>query len=138
LASLARRGARDDAVKVVRDLTDGVGVDVSFEALGRAETFVQASEMLRDGGRMVAIGIAPGTTTAPLEITRLVRRSQRVIGSYGGRTRLDMPAVLDLAARGVIRAEDVVTRSYTLDEVDTAYKALAAGQIAGRAIVRVA
>ncbi len=131
-------GARDDAVKVVRELTNGVGVDVSFEALGRAETFVQASEMLRDGGRMVAIGIAPGTTTAPLEITRLVRRSQRVIGSYGGRTRVDMPAVLGLAARGVIRAEDVVTRTFALDEVDAAYKALAAGQIAGRAIVRVA
>ena len=131
-------GARDDAVKAVRELTGGVGVDVSFEALGRAQTFVQASEMLRDGGRMVAIGIAPGTTTAPLEITRLVRRSQRVIGSYGARTRVDMPAVLGLAARGVIRAEDVVTRTFALDDVDAAYKALAAGQIAGRAIVRVA
>ena len=131
-------GARDDAVKAVRDMTGGVGVDVSFEALGRAETFVQASEMLRDGGRMVAIGIAPGATTAPLEITRLVRRSQRVIGSYGARTRVDMPTVLELAGRGVIRAEDVVTRTFALDEVDAAYKALAAGQIAGRAIVRVA
>jgi succinate semialdehyde reductase (NADPH) len=131
-------GARENAVQAVRELTGGVGVDVSFEALGRAETFVQASEVLRDGGRMVAIGIAPGTTAAPLEITRLVRRSQRVIGSYGARTRVDMPAVLGLAARGAIRAEDVVTRSYTLEQVDEAYKTLAAGQINGRAIVRVA
>lgn len=131
-------GARENPVQAVRELTGGVGVDVSFEALGRAETFVQASEVLRDGGRMVAIGIAPGTTTAPLEITRLVRRSQRVIGSYGARTRVDMPAVLSLAARGAIRAEDVVTRSYSLEQVDEAYKTLAAGQINGRAIVRVA
>jgi S-(hydroxymethyl)glutathione dehydrogenase/alcohol dehydrogenase len=130
-------GAREDAVKAVRELTGGSGVDVSFEALGRAETFVQASEMLRDGGRMVAIGIAPGTTTAPLEITRLVRRSQRVIGSYGARTRTDMPAVLDLAARGAIKAEDVVTERFPLDQVDAAYRKLAAGQIAGRAIVQI-
>src|SRR5205807_10321806 len=120
-------GAREDAVAAVRALTGGQGVDVSFEAIGRAETFIQASEVLRDGGRMVAIGIAPGTTTAPLEITRLVRRSQRVIGSYGARTRVDMPAVLALAGRGVLRPEDVVSRTYTLDEVDTAYKTLAAG-----------
>jgi S-(hydroxymethyl)glutathione dehydrogenase/alcohol dehydrogenase len=84
---------------------------------------------------MVAIGIAPGTTTAPLEITRLVRRSQRVIGSYGARTRNDMPQVLQLAARGVFRPEDVVTRHYPLDQVDAAYKALARGEIAGRAII---
>jgi succinate semialdehyde reductase (NADPH) len=131
-------GAREDAVKTVRELTGGLGVDVSFEALGRAETFVQASEVLRDGGRMVAIGIAPGTTTAPLEITRLVRRSQRVIGSYGARTRSDMPQVLSLAARGILRPEDVVTRTYSLEEVDAAYQTLGAGQINGRAIVRVA
>jgi len=108
---------------------------VAFEALGRAETFIQASEVLRDGGRMVAIGIAPGTTTAPLEITRLVRRSQRVIGSYGARTRSDMPRVLDLAARGIFRPEDVVTRRYHLEQVDEAYKSLARGEINGRAIV---
>jgi S-(hydroxymethyl)glutathione dehydrogenase/alcohol dehydrogenase len=128
-------GARDNVVSTVRELTGGTGVDVAFEALGRAETFIQASEVLRDGGRMVAIGIAPGTTTAPLEITRLVRRSQRVIGSYGARTRTDMPRVLDLAARGVFRPEDVVTRRYHLEQVDEAYTSLARGQIAGRAII---
>ena len=128
-------GSRDNVVATVRELTGGVGVDVAFEALGRAETFIQASEVLRDGGRMVAIGIAPGTTTAPLEITRLVRRSQRVIGSYGARTRHDMPQVLQLAARGIFRPEDVVTRRYPLEEVDNAYKALARGEIAGRAII---
>jgi len=128
-------GARDNVVATVRELTGGNGVDVAFEALGRAETFIQASEVLRDGGRMVAIGIAPGTTTAPLEITRLVRRSQRVIGSYGARTRTDMPHVLDLAARGIFRPEDVVTRRYHLEQVDEAYTALARGQIAGRAII---
>jgi len=130
-------GARDgsNVVATVRELTGGNGVDVAFEALGRAETFIQASEVLRDGGRMVAIGIAPGTTTAPLEITRLVRRSQRVIGSYGARTRADMPRVLDLAARGVFRPEDVVTRRYHLEQVDEAYRALARGEINGRAII---
>jgi succinate semialdehyde reductase (NADPH) len=130
-------GSKEHAVEAVRALTGGVGVDVSFEALGRAETFIQASEVLRDGGRMVAIGIAPGTTTAPLEITRLVRRSQRVIGSYGARTRTDMPQVLNLAARGIFRPEDVVTRRFELAEVDQAYQLLSAGQIVGRAIVQI-
>jgi S-(hydroxymethyl)glutathione dehydrogenase/alcohol dehydrogenase len=123
-----------DPVGRLLELTDG-GVDVAFEALGRAETFQQAVAVLRDGGRMVAIGIAPVGEQAGVEITRLVRRGLRVAGSYGGRPRVDMPAVLDLIERGVFRPADSVTRRFALEEADAAYKALDAREIVGRAIV---
>lgn len=128
-------GAEEDPVSRVKELTDGEGVDVAFEALGRPETFAQAVGMLRDGGRMVAVGIAPGKTTAPVEITQLVRRSQRIIGSYGARTRTDMPEILSLVARGFLNPQATVTRKFSLDEADTAYKALDRGEISGRAVV---
>jgi S-(hydroxymethyl)glutathione dehydrogenase/alcohol dehydrogenase len=140
---IARRvGATDvvnsrtvNAAERVRELTDGRGVDVAFEALGRPETFTQALEIIGDGGRMVAVGIAPGKTTAPVEITRLVRRGLKIIGSYGARTRADMPEILRLAARGTFRPEAVVTTRFPLAEADAAYNALARGDIVGRAIV---
>ena len=71
--------------------------------------------MIRDGGRMVAVGIAPGKTTAPVEITRLVRRELRIIGSYGARTRSDMPEIIRLAAQGIFRPETMVTQRFSLD-----------------------
>jgi len=128
-------GAAEDPVARVRDLTEGEGVDVAFEALGLSQTFVQAAEMLRDAGRMVAVGIAPGKTTAPVEITRLVRRSQRIIGSYGARTRADMPEILSLSARGFFDPKQMVTQKLSLEEVDSAYRALDRGEIVGRAVV---
>jgi len=128
-------GATTDVVKQVRELTDGSGVDVAFEVLGRPETFTQAFEIIRDGGRMVAVGIAAGKTAAPVEITRLVRRGLRIIGSYGARTRADMPEVIRLAARGMFRPETMVTRRFPLSEADAAYQALNRGEIVGRAIV---
>jgi succinate semialdehyde reductase (NADPH) len=134
-ATDAVNGRNGDPIAAVRDIAGGEGVDVAFEALGRSETFVQAFEMVRDGGRMVAVGIAPGKTAAPVEITRLVRRSLRLIGQYGARTRSDMPQVLDLAARGLIGPERVVSRRFKLDEVDAAYQALNRGEILGRAVV---
>ena len=73
------------------ELTGG-GADVVFEVLGSERTFTQALAMVRDGGRLVAVGIAPAGVTAPVEITRLVRRSIHVVGSYGARIRADMPA----------------------------------------------
>ncbi len=128
-------GSEEDAVERVMELTDGEGVDVAFEALGRPETFTQATKMIRDEGRMVAVGIAPGTTTAPVEITQLVRRSQRIIGSYGARTRTDMPEVLSLAARGLLEPQNTVTQKFSLEDTDAAYKMLDRGEIVGRAII---
>ena len=124
-----------NASERVRELTDGRGVDLAFEVLGRPETFTQAFEILADGGRMVAVGIAPGRTTAPVEITRLVRRGLRIIGSFGARTRADMPEVVRLAARGMFKTEGIVTKRFSLDDVDAAYSALGRGEIIGRAIV---
>ena len=66
-------GSEEDAVERVMELTDSEGVDVAFEALGSPETFAQAVGMLRVSGRMVAVGIAPGGSTASVEIFPLVR-----------------------------------------------------------------
>jgi succinate semialdehyde reductase (NADPH) len=124
-----------DITKQVFDLTGGRGVEVAFEVLGRPETFAQAVDVLGDGGRMIAVGIAAGRTTAPVEITRLVRRGLQIIGSYGARTRADMPEILRLAALGTFRLEMQVTRRYSLAESNAAYQALSRGEITGRAVV---
>ncbi len=127
--------AHEDAVAAVSRLTAGRGVDVAIEALGRPETVVNAFMMTRDGGRMVVIGIAPGTTTAGIEITRLVRRGIQLMGSYGSRVRTDLPEVLALAARQQVSVSQPITRRYRLEQADEAYAALNRGEIIGRAIV---
>jgi S-(hydroxymethyl)glutathione dehydrogenase/alcohol dehydrogenase len=124
-----------DPVSRVVELTGGRGVDVAFEALGRPETFLQAVEMLCDGGRMVAVGIAAGDAAVAVPITRLVRRSLRLTGSYGARTRSDMPRILHLAAAGVLQPKRTVTRHYRLEEAVEAYAALDRGEVVGRAVV---
>jgi succinate semialdehyde reductase (NADPH) len=127
--------ATADPVAEVLALTGGHGVDVALEALGRPETVVNAFMMTRDGGRVVVIGIAPGRTTAGIEITRLVRRGIQLMGSYGSRVRTDMPAVLGLAAHGHVSPSRPITRRYPLQQADDAYAALKRGEIVGRAIL---
>lgn len=134
-ATHAVNAAREDAVDRVRTLAGGTGVDVAFEALGRPETFTQALAMLRDGGRLVAVGIAAGDAAARVPITHLVRRGLQVTGSYGARTRTDMPEVLALAEAGVLRPERAVSRRFPLEAADEAYRLLAGGGIVGRAVI---
>lgn len=124
-----------DAREEVLKLTGGKGVDVAFEALGIPATWKTALDVLADGGRMVPIGLGAGVQTAEVEINRTVRRSQSILGSYGARTRQDLPAVVDLAARGVINYKDVVSRRFPLEEAGEGYEALRNRQIQGRAVV---
>ena len=128
-------GSTEDVGARIRDLTDGRGVDVSFEALGRPETFVQATSIVRAGGRSVMVGIAAAGATAPVEITPLVRRGVSIIGSYGASTRADLPEVIALARSGAVDVSRSVTRRYRLDQAAEAYDALNRGEIVGRAIV---
>lgn len=123
-----------DPVAAVIEFSGG-GVDVCFEAIGLARTFVQATEMVCDGGRMVAVGIGARDATAPIEITRTVRRVITVMGSYGGRARVDMPEVLRLAEAGQINPQLAVTQTFALDHAQEAYDLLDRGQIEGRAVI---
>ncbi|WP_420752614.1 zinc-binding dehydrogenase [Rhodococcus sp. O3] len=124
-----------DPVEAIRELTGGTGVRVAFEALGRADTFATALNVLDDGGRAVVVGIAPAGSTGEIDLARLVRRKLEIRGSYGARARTDMPALLAMVAAGTVRPESVITRRYAIDDVDEAYRALGRGEIVGRAII---
>ena len=84
---------------------------------------------------MPSPGIAPTGMRAPVEITRVVRRSLQVVGSYGSRVRSDVPRLLSLVESGVLAPTESVTRRYALKEAPAAYEALDRREIVGRAIV---
>ncbi|MBR9909508.1 MAG: quinone oxidoreductase [Gammaproteobacteria bacterium] len=52
--------SREDVASNVRDLTDGVGVDVVFDSVGK-NTFMASLDSLKRRGLMVCVGTASGT-----------------------------------------------------------------------------
>lgn len=103
-------GLEGDPAAQIRGLTGGKGVDVAFEALGRPDTVITAFDAVREGGKVVVVGLAPTSVAAPVEITRLVRRSVSMLGSFGARMRSDVPDLIGLVARGAIRTQQLVTQ----------------------------
>src|SRR4029079_17291315 len=53
-------------VQQIMDLTDGRGVDVAIEALGRQETFEGALRVLRPGGTLSSLGVYSSDLRIPL------------------------------------------------------------------------
>ncbi|MDR0627698.1 MAG: zinc-binding dehydrogenase [Bifidobacteriaceae bacterium] len=133
-ATAAVNSRSTEAVQAVQDLTSG-GVDAVVEAVGRGETIAQGVAMVREGGRVVPVGLAGPSATADIPITHLVRRKVQVMGSFGARPRIDMPAVLKLAASGAIDFTSTVTRRYRFQDAGQAYQDLDRGEVIGRAII---
>jgi succinate semialdehyde reductase (NADPH) len=128
--------SREDPVARILALTGGRGVDVAFEALGRPETLGYAMDAVGRGGKVVAIGLPPGAgVTFPVEISKLVRREIKLIGSYGGRPSSDMPELMELVESGQVDIEQTVTRRYPLERVNEAFDALRRGEVVGRSVV---
>lgn len=130
-------GSGTDPVAAIRELTDGRGVDVAFEAIGRPVTFRQAGEVCADGGAAVMVGIAPTGALGEVEITRLVRRKLRLLGSFGGRPQEDLPVLMAMAAEGRIDLAGEVSEHVPLEGVDDVFTRLRRGEILGRAVVDV-
>ncbi|BBM98128.1 succinate semialdehyde reductase (NADPH) [Marchantia polymorpha subsp. ruderalis] len=125
----------ESVVDRIREITGGRGVDIAIEALGNPKTFIQATQAVRDGGRAVMVGLAPAGVTAGVDISKLVRRKVKIIGSYGGRARQDLPTIITLAEMGFLKIESAVTKICSLEEADATYAAMDKGEITGRAVV---
>ena len=121
---------------LVGALTDGRGADVAVDTAGMPGVVAQAYDAVRRGGTVVAVGIPPVGATADLPGPGLPREEKVVTGSFYGscRPQADMPLVLDLFMEGRLPLDRLVTRAYGLDEVNEAFAAMNAGEVA-RAVV---
>jgi S-(hydroxymethyl)glutathione dehydrogenase/alcohol dehydrogenase len=124
-------------VKALRELTDGRGVDYAFEAIGRKQTIEQAYASVRRGGTCVVIGIGPRTETVELNVFMLPVLEKRLLGCwYGGaRVHRDLPRLLALYEEGTLLLDELVTRTYALDEINQAFADMEAGANARGLIV---
>jgi S-(hydroxymethyl)glutathione dehydrogenase/alcohol dehydrogenase len=121
-----------DVASDIRGLAGGRGADYAFDTAGAPGLVAIAYDSVRPGGTVVSVGIPPEGAEARLPASRLPREEKVVMGSlYGScRPHIDMPRVLDLYMAGQLDLDRLVTRTYGLDEVNEAFAAMNAGEVA--------
>ncbi len=114
--------AQEDAGKAIRALTDGVGVDLALEFVGRPETVRQTVKVLGRGGRAVVVGVGPGQPELP-PLVSFVGKENALIASFG-MDRRDMEDVLELIASGRLDLSDSVTARLPLSGINEGLRRL--------------
>jgi alcohol dehydrogenase len=112
---------REDAVAIVMDLTDGLGADVVFEAVGVPEAFELAVQLVRPGGRVANIGVHGRSATLHLESlwSRDVTITTGLVDTY------TIPQLMRLVSSGRLDPTVFATHHFALADTMAAYDTFA-------------
>jgi alcohol dehydrogenase len=112
---------REDPRPLIMELTEGLGADVTIEAVGIAETFELAVALARPGGRIANIGVHGHPVTLHLE-EQWIRNITITTGLADTYT---IPMLLRLIAGNRMQPGRFITHEFDLDDFPKAYETFA-------------
>ncbi|MGH7336672.1 MAG: zinc-binding dehydrogenase, partial [Myxococcota bacterium] len=119
----------DDVVGRCRALTNGIGVDYAFDAVGAAALLQAGIAAARKGGTIVIVGavpIAQPVTISPVALFGL--QEKKLIGCILGscNSQRDVPRMISLWRAGKLDLEAMITARYPLARINDALDELRA------------
>jgi S-(hydroxymethyl)glutathione dehydrogenase/alcohol dehydrogenase len=126
-----------DPTEAIQALTDGVGVDYAFEAVGNARVMEQVFGSLAKRGVAVYVGMPAYREKTQVSLPVVPFFGERwVTGSYYGSANLrrDIPRLVDLYLGGKLDLDALVARRYPLARINDAFADLVGGK-PGRGII---
>ncbi len=118
----------EDLAARVREMTGGVGADITICANPVAATQTQAVEITRKAGRVVLFGGLPKTSPMASLNSNLIHYGEiEVVGSFSYHPTYHALA-LDLLQRRLIPADRLITHTFNLDEIGRAFETAASGE----------
>jgi alcohol dehydrogenase len=120
-ADITINNSREDPAEIIGSLTDGLGADVTIEAVGVSATFELAVQLVRPGGRVANVGVHGKPATLHLE-EQWIRDITITTGLVDATST---PTLLRLLANHQIDAGRFITHRFGLDEFTEAYDVFA-------------
>lgn len=123
----------EQARALVAELTRGrmANVAINTMGVGSGEQIAKSLALIAKRGTVVVTNIHPAIeTTVTMSAIDLTLMEKRVVGSLFGTAnpRLDIPRLLDLYRSGHLKLDELVTRTYKLEDVNTGYQDMREGR----------
>ena len=127
-ANVTLNSQEGDPVAAIKRLTDGRGVDVAIEALGRQETFENALRATRPGGVVSSLGVYSGKLVAPYDAFYAGLGDQTIVTTLcpGGKER--MRRLMAMIEHHRVDLSPLVTHRFGLDDIDEAFDLFSSGR----------
>jgi S-(hydroxymethyl)glutathione dehydrogenase/alcohol dehydrogenase len=122
-----------DPVARVMELTEQRGVDVAFEVIGLKQTIEQTITMTRRGGEAILVGVPRMEVMLELPaFFGVVLMSKSIKGCWYGSSNVqqDVPKLLEYYKSGELKLDELISRRIRVDEVNEAFTAMEAGEVA--------
>jgi 2-desacetyl-2-hydroxyethyl bacteriochlorophyllide A dehydrogenase len=117
---LARALGADEAVNVSRAEPDARGLDVVVETAGAVPAVELSTRLVREGGRVVLLGIAGRDQELALPADRIPLRDLSILGSVGYTTAA-WAEMVALLREGLVDLDPIVTHRFPLDRFEDAF-----------------
>ena len=126
---------QENVGKALYKLTGG-GADYAFDCVGAGKISEQAWGVLRRGGTAVIVGIAGAKEQITLNAQQVALSEKTLKGCYYGSARpaQDFPRLISLYRGGRLKLDELITRTYTIEDAPQAFADLASGG-AGRGVI---
>lgn len=117
-ADIVINPGKEDALQIIRDLTEGYGCDIYIEATGHPSSVVQGLQMVRRLGRFVEFGVFAQQTTVDWTLIG-DNKELDVLGSH--LSPYCYPYVIENIANGKLKTEGIVKTFFRLEEWEKAF-----------------
>jgi S-(hydroxymethyl)glutathione dehydrogenase/alcohol dehydrogenase len=123
----------EEATALVMDLTWGQMADKAVITVGEGDGTLIAPTMaiIGKGGRVVHTSVAPiNDTEVNMSLFDLTLMQKELVGSIFGSAnpRRDIPRLLRMYQEGRLKLDELITNTYTLDDINVGYQAMRDGE----------
>lgn len=109
----------EDPIKAINSLTDGKGTDLVFETAGNKITTKQTASLVKRGGKIVLVGMAPDTAIV-YDFNKLISKEASISAVF--RYRNLYPTGIAAVSSGIIPLSKIVTNIFKFEDADDAMK----------------
>ena len=123
----------------IRKIVGKQGVDVAVDNTGVPDVIELAYQVTNQHGRTLLVGVMTKGKSARI-YTYPLHFDQKIVGSSGGQCRpeIDINNYVRLCEAGKLDFKHLITKRYTLDQINDAFSEMRNGTVVGRCMIKMA
>lgn len=120
----------EDLAAMVKEITAGQMADYVLVTVGAQQPIEQAPLLLGANGTVVIVGMPATGVTATIDPVTMAALNQSILGSKMGMSTIgvDIPDLISKYHGGELLLDELVTRTYPLDQINQAIESVKNGQ----------